>query len=109
MIELDTTIVIGPFHEGEIPAPLTHTFTDVDLTGYTAKAGIKRFGDVVDLRDITIDLPATDGKATFVWAADDLAEPGAYEVQLWVGNGTNRFASPVHTFTVAPSIAVPDI
>jgi hypothetical protein len=108
-------IEIGPFTEGEKQAPLTHTFQDangnpLDLTaGYEAVFVYQRFGGLVVERTAVVDADPATGKVSYMWDVEDFSDPGAYRAQFWVGNGTNRFASQVHVYAVAPAISVPDI
>jgi hypothetical protein len=95
-----------PFTAGERPLPWEHQFQDAngqpitDLSvGYTAKVVLReQWGDPVERNANISDGPAA--KATYTWQAVDLATPGRYRIQMWVGNGAVRFASPLLEFTV---------
>lgn len=114
-----TTLTIGPYVVGEIPAPLEYQFLDsagspINLTGYTAKfqRGVKanatNYVSVATLNATVTD--AANGKVTYTWVAADFSGPGTYGGMFYVGNGTNRFASLLITWItcaavdVAPSI-----
>lgn len=103
-------ITLGPYHAGERPAPVAYTFQDANgadlvLTGYTAVFVWKD----QDGPPITRAATLVGATATHGWGLADLAEPGSYSGQMWVGNGTNRFASVPMAWRVFPSVAIPDI
>lgn len=105
---------LGPFTEGEIPEPLTVTYTDAEggalnLTGYDARWVFERERDGALERMADVVAPAADGQARYTWVDGDLGEHGKYRAEMWVGNGTNRFASEPFEFTVRRALAVPDI
>lgn len=106
---------IGPYVVGEIPAPLEYQFLDysgnpINLTGYTAKfqwgerGNTAPFVNVVTANAIVTD--AVNGKVTYTWIASDFAAPGPYAGMMWVGNGVQRYASVLITWTVCASVGV---
>lgn len=102
---------IGPFKTGEVPAPLEVQFEDADgvdigTPGWAAAAAYRtRLRPVVE-RACSVD---ADGTALFVWEDGDLDTPGDYDLEVWIGNGTNRFSTRTFIFRVYESIAVPAI
>lgn len=104
-------ITLGPYMAGEIPAPLTYTFLDadgvaLDLTGYAARftAAVKGGASVDAVATVSDPL---GGEVTHVW--DELTA-GVWRAVLWVGNGTNRFASVEILYNVAqPPVTRPAI
>jgi hypothetical protein len=106
---------IGPYVVGEIPAPLEYQFLDyaggpINLAGYTAKfqrgerGNTAPFINVVTLNAVITD--AANGKVTYTWVASDFPAPGPYAGMFWVGNGTQRYASLLITWTVCASVGV---
>jgi baseplate upper protein BppU len=110
-------VIIGPFVSGEIPPPLEYQFLDsggvgLDLTGYAAKFSCVELGGAtvtVDVADATVTDPAT-GKVTYTWTGVEFPTAGRYQAELWVGDGTLRFASVLIAFTARRAVAsVPSI
>ena len=106
---------LGPYVQGERPAPLVVTFTEedrvtaLDLTDYDARAVIAAPGVDPVTRDASVTAPET-GEVTYVWDDEDLLlGTGTFELEVWVGNGTNRFASERFIFYVREPLAVPEI
>jgi hypothetical protein len=102
-------ITVGPYVVGEIPAPLEYTFQEsdgsaMDLTGYTAKFLVRPSdgGPAVEL-DATVSTPLA-GQVTYTWDGTELEQPGPHWAQIWVGDGTNRFASLRLEFSVRASV-----
>lgn len=107
---------IGPFTLGEKPEPLQITMQDADgaalvLTSYTAKFVIESVdATVAGLAAGTSSIPTpASGITRYVWAAADFTTAGFYRGQMWVGDGTYRYASDVFEWfvrdlTTAPSI-----
>lgn len=108
---------IGPYSVGEIPQPLQISFVDhdgeaIDLAGYQADFVIERADDAI-ATDAgggagTIPTPAS-GITQYAFVAADFATAGRYRGQMWVGNGSLRFASieywwDVVAITTAPAI-----
>lgn len=107
---------IGPFTLGEKPEPLQITIQDFDgnavsLSSYTAKFVIESVDQTVNgLGEGTSEIvtPAS-GITRYNWAVSDFTTAGFYRGQMWVGNGTYRYASDifewfVRDLTTAPSI-----
>ena len=108
-------IVIGPYVVGEIPSPLEYSFLDsagqpINLTGYTAKLVVRPTDSNTPASyGATVSAPLA-GTVTYTWDGTELAQPGPHWAEVWVGNGTNRFASLRLEFTVrGPVGAVPVI
>jgi len=107
---------LGPFTKGEIPEPLQVTIQDVDgtainLSGFTASFKIEAVDQTVSgLGAGTSSIPtAASGITQYAWVAADFTTAGFYRGQMWVGDGTNRYASEVYEWFVyditdAPSI-----
>lgn len=95
-------IDLGEFTQGEIPAPLEYTFKDADGNvislfggGYNGRVSIReRWTPTPVVDNATASVPNdTTGRITYTWSAAAFALPGEYFVHMWVGNGSNRFAS----------------
>lgn len=110
------TVEIGPYVTGEIPIPLEYQYVDslgspLNLTGYTvrfqrgARGGGAPFTDAVTVNAQLTD--AVNGRVTYVWVAADFATPGDYAGMFFVGNGTNRYASWLITWTTCLSVDTP--
>lgn len=106
-----TVVRLGPYVAGEIPPAFIYTFLDeagdpIPLPDFEAKLVWKRRRTVVEV-DATIDADQFEnpGQVTYVWQEGDLDEPGAYKADLWVGDGTSRFASVRLLWTVARAVA----
>lgn len=108
------TVEIGPYVVGEIPPPLEYTFLDsagvaINLTGFTVR--FQRalidggFTNAVTLVGALSDAP--NGKVTYVWTAADFLSPGRYGGMFFVGNGSNRYASWLITWTTCASVDTP--
>jgi hypothetical protein len=108
------TVDIGPYVVGEIPPPLEYVFLDssgvpINLTGYTARfqrAEIQ--GGFVD--PITVNATVTDavnGQVTYTWIAADFPHAGRFGGMFFVGNGVNRYASWLITWTTCASVDTP--
>lgn len=107
---------IGPFTLGEKPEPLQITIQDYDgvavaLTGYTASFVIESVDQTVSGLGAGVSevVAAASGITRYTWAAADFTTAGFYRGQMWVGNGTYRYASDVFEWfvrdlTTAPSI-----
>lgn len=111
------TTTIGPYTTGEIPPPLTVTFTDsdgdpIDLDGYQARWVTRARGSDTEATAVAVvdpDQQANTGQVTYTWVVGDLDTEGVYRGEMWVGNGTNRYASELFEFDVRAAIATPDI
>ena len=106
--------VIGPFTAGEIPPPLEVDFkksdgTPIDFSAggpWTAKFIYRAYGGAF----VTKSCPAptlNTGAVTYIWVEADLATPGDYEAEMWVGNGSNRYDSVLFQYQVLAAVAVP--
>lgn len=92
-------VVIGPFKVGEKPAPFIYQFLDasgavLNITGYVARFNCREqdsttgtFGAAVSIAD------AVNGKVQYTWTGTEMPTAGHYLAEVWVGNGTQRFAS----------------
>jgi len=108
------SVTIGPYTQGEKPAPLTYQFLDssgaaIVLTGFTAKFSYQeRDGAAVTANASVSDGP--NGKTTYTFTGTEFATSGHYRAEFIVGNGTNRFISVDIIFDVAvPVGTVPNI
>ena len=114
--EYASVIRLGPFSLGEKPEPLQITIQDADgnvinLTGYTAKFVIKSVDQTVSgLGGGVSDLvtPAT-GITRYTWAAADFTTAGFYVGQMWVGNGSLRYASDIFEWFVRSNTLAPSV
>lgn len=118
-------IEIGTFRQWEIPPPLVYQFQDADgkamnLTGYDAEMVISdgNEGSGADAipssdREVRHEMATvTDpeqGKVTYQWQTGDLSTTGVIFAELWVSNGSNRFASERFQLRVSPALAEPSI
>lgn len=108
------TLEIGPYVVGEIPPPLEYTFLDfngvvINLTGYTVRfQRAEILGAFTNA--VTVNANLTDpvnGRVTYTWTAADFSSPGRYGGMFFVGNGTNRYASWLITWTTCASVDTP--
>ena len=104
-----TKIDLGAFAAGEIPPRLSHTFTDyeqvvINLSTFTTLAmnieALPAVTGPLGTGVIQFAAGGTDGVVEYFWTATDMAEPGSYQAQMWVSDGTNRYASDLIIFTV---------
>lgn len=108
MAQVSPKILLGAYAAGEIPPPLLHQFLDysgavVNLTGFTTNdMNIEVLPDVTGpLGNGTVTVTdAANGWVQYDWTATDMAEPGDYIAQLWVGNGVNKYASDPIEYSV---------
>lgn len=111
-----TVTLIGPYSTGEIPEPILVSYKDatgtaIDLTGFSAAVAIEAIDQTVaglGAGAVTITDPAA-GVVRYVWAAADFTTDGCYRLQLWVGNGTNRYASVPFEYFVTTNTSAPNI
>ncbi len=95
---------------GEIPEPLEHTFADadgtvIDLTGCAGEASWQRDTDgATGSVDGVVDGPG--GTVTVQLTAAVCAVAGVVDVQLWAGDGSHRYASPVWRLLLADPAGV---
>jgi hypothetical protein len=115
---MSTATRLGPYSRFEKPSPLVVTFTESDnvtvkdISGYTAQAQWKaRLGptmDVVHSFPCSLTNTGTDGQVTVPWGT---ANPSPFdlatvvEMEVWVGNGTVRYASEKFRFAVRDTVA----
>lgn len=112
-------ITLGPYSQGEIPEPVTHTFQKSDGTPepltsgtFTSKLEFRRWNTSTVVEKVAtpenqVTLP---GQVTWAWIASDVATAGDFEGELWVGNASNaRYRSQRFRWLIRPSIAVPSI
>jgi hypothetical protein len=110
-----SSITIGPYVVGEIPAPLEYTFLEsdgspIDLTGYTARFVVRPVDSGISVTYNAAVTNPTGGVVTYTWGGTEFADPGPHWAQFWVGNSTNRFASLRLEYSVQDSVgAVPTI
>jgi len=102
------SVTIGPYVQGEKPAPLTYQFQDsagaaINLTGYTAKFSYQEHDGAPVVANATVS-DAVNGKVTYTFTGSEFATAGRYRAEFWTGNNTNRFASVDITFNVAVSV-----
>lgn len=90
---------ITDFKVGEKPAPLEYQFLDgaggpLSIVGYQAKVNItERWGTVgVSNANATVT-DAANGKVTYTFTGAEFPHAGQWTIEVWVGNGTQRFAS----------------
>lgn len=111
------SIDIGPFVQGEVPAPLEYQFLGEDgaalnLTGYAARFSCEERGGGNVSKDAVVAsiTDATNGYVTYTWDGAEFPTAGRYQAELWVGNGLHRFASVLLLFTVREPVAsVPNV
>lgn len=94
---MSLTTTLGPYTAGEIPEPWQHTFTDadgqaIDLTGYSVRLAYRLDGGDQVVRVGSLVSSGAGGVVLYAWVAADLATDGRMEGEMWVGNGTNRYA-----------------
>lgn len=105
------TTSLGTYKPGERPAPLVIDMNAGDITGYDARANVKRVrgSGAMSRTSITV----TDGpnsEVTYTWQDEDFTEPGTWKLEAWVGNGTNRYASVTFVYAVEEAVGdAPDI
>ena len=105
------TLPLGAYREGIVPPPIVVTFEDVngnpiDLTRFTARLEYRHCGDAIVKRMAVInaDQVANRGQVRYTWVAADFTAVGAHQGELWVGNGSNRYASIYLLWFVTPSL-----
>ena len=109
------TMPLGAYREGIVPPPIVVTFEDangnpIDLTHFTARLEYRHSGDAIVKRTAVIDADqvANRGQVRYTWVAADFTAVGAHQGELWVGNGSNRYASIYLLWFVTPSLAGAD-
>lgn len=108
------SVCIGPYVVGEIPPALVYQFLDssglpIDLTAYQVDFIVReRSGSPTTYPGTLYD--AVSGRVSYAWTGAEWPTPGRYIAEFFTGNGTNRYASLLVTFTVRASVgAVPQI
>lgn len=96
------TTILGPYSQFEAPAPLVVTFqtsagVDMDIGGYDAVATWKLRGETT-VSTITCSIvgDGSGGEVSVPWGTADPSpfdETGTVEMDVWVGDGTVRYAS----------------
>lgn len=114
MIEDD--IHLGSFKQGEIPLALSvrfddYTGTQIDIsTGFSAIAyQIRRGADPSEAQELTATIDSGTnplGLVVVEFTADSTADLGAFQVEAWIGDGTNLLASRTYRFAVTSRIPV---
>lgn len=103
---------LGAFAAGAIPPPFEHTYLDFDgvvvnmeVGGWTFSMNIEAIPAVSGTLgsgaiDFTTD--GSDGKVTYNWVVEDMADEADYEAQMWVRNaaGTQKYESDLLTYRV---------
>lgn len=121
-------ITIGPYRKGEIPPPIVVTYKDylgnaLDLSvGTWVARWIYRQHTLSGWPDFTTADPAVvtqtatvlnqstnKGQVQYTWVAADFTIAGFFEGEMWVGNGTNRYASVRYLWQTYDAISVPSI
>lgn len=101
------TIDLGSFVAGEIPEALVVTMTRngvaLNLTGYTAKWQFGKQGEASTTAAATITSPST-GVTRYDWVSGNMATAGFYVGYMWVGNGSQKYASERFVWTVDEGI-----
>jgi hypothetical protein len=101
-------LCIGPYVVGEVQPPLVYQFLDssgapIDLTAYQVAFIVKeRSGSPTSYTGALYD--AANGQVSYAWTGAEWPTPGRYEAEFFAGNGTNRYASLLITFTVRASV-----
>jgi hypothetical protein len=93
--------IIGPYVLGEKPTPLQISFTDsegnaLDLTGFTAEFEIIQLdGDTpAGMGAGVSSIPdEANGTTQYVWLEADFQTAGMFRGVMWVGDGSQRYAS----------------
>lgn len=107
-----TTVRINePFTVGEKPDPLEYQFLDANgsampITGYTAKFSTREAFALAPLINIATAAitDAANGKVTYTWTGAEFVAAGHFRAELWVGNGTQRYASVIIEYDVRSPI-----
>ena len=107
---------LGEFTQGEKPLEnLLNTFknadgTVIDISGMQVRFSYREHwtGVAATRNGSVVNGPA--GQAGYVWDGTELAYPGSWEGDLWVGNGVNRIAAYRYHWTVKAAVgAIPAI
>lgn len=106
--------ITEPYVIGEKPSPLVYQFLDangtvINITGWTAKFSYQERDGAAATANATIS-DGPNGKAMYIFTGAEFTTAGHYRAEMWVGNGTNRYASVDIVFDVAvPVGTVPNI
>lgn len=103
--------VIGPFVVGEKPAPLQYTFQDsngnaLNINGYAVKFSVREQFGTPSIFDGVLISGGNTGIVQYSWTGAEFPTAGSYFAEFWVGNGTQRFASWLITFSVRLPVGV---
>lgn len=107
-----TTQKLGPYTAGERPPPLTVGFRDKQVpsqpipfpAGAVARWVIKQ-GDGPGETRTTATVDQAASEATYPWTDEDMATPGWYSGQMWVGTAAGqKFASDRFEWRVDPAV-----
>lgn len=93
---MSTITKLGSYAAGEIPEPWVHQFLDADgtainITGYAVRVAYKIDNGSQVVRTGALS-DAANGKASYTWVAGDFTTAGQMRGEMWVGNGSNRYA-----------------
>lgn len=106
------SVCIGPYVVGEKQPPLVYQFLDsagapIDLTAYAVNFILReRSGAATTYTGALYD--AANGQVKYTWTGTEWPTAGRYIAEFFAGNGTNRYASVLITFTVRSAVgAVP--
>lgn len=108
---------LGEYVGGERPAPVTVQFTDSNGTNLDTSTGVwvarlvYKVDGAADADATTDTTPTVNGTglATFTPPVAAITS-GSYVARLVIGNGTNRYASELITWTVADMVgSMPNI
>jgi hypothetical protein len=110
------TIVVGPYTEYEKPPPILVTFTQsdgttaLDISGLDVEVVWVRNGETTEQSFAgTLSTDGTDGVASVPWGSQLVTpfdEPGTVFMEVWVGDGSTRYASERIRFKVRPAVAL---
>jgi len=109
---------IGAFAKGERPLALRHTFQRNDGSVLDLSSFSLPQVEIVDVNGVLTGLGTGDvvwvtqssGVAEYQWGDEDLANTGAFHLQMWVGdNATQRYASDIFEYYVEERTVAPNI
>ena len=98
--------------QGEKPEPIEHTWLDadgatIDLSGYSCQA-LWSHAAAGTSGTITGTVDGSAGTSTVTLTAASLANDGVVDMDLWVGNGVQRYAAK-YRLLVAAQVAAPTV
>lgn len=85
--------------QGEKPEPIEHTFLDadgdaIDLTGYTGQGNYELpDGTTGTITSGDVTVGGADGTVTLVLPEAVCSLAGVVDLDVWAGNGTQRYAA----------------